>query len=114
MRNLDRAYGSLGPRPTGRGFRFWSVGRCHKRMDYYGTLSRDSDRHKATVNPDSLRLSPTNDSQEALQRFQSIASMVFAHEGDGYEIVIVSSTQTYPFDLCEALLLSRRCSPFRT
>ena len=82
-------------------------------MDYYDTLSRGSDWHNAMINPDSLRLSPINDTREALQRFQSIVSKVFAHEGDGYEIVIVRSTQTYPFDLCEAMLLSRQCSPFR-
>jgi hypothetical protein len=41
-------------------------------MDWYEYLSRDSDRHKAKINPDSLEIMPVDSSLEALQRFQPV------------------------------------------
>jgi hypothetical protein len=77
-------------------------------MDHYERFSRGSGWHKAKVNPDSLHLLPVDGTREAIEHFQFIVGEVFAHEGDGYEIVIVSSNAEYPFDLCDAMLLKKQ------
>jgi hypothetical protein len=74
-------------------------------MTNYDKFSRGSDWHKVIVNQDSLHLSPVDNTREAIEHFQSVADEVFALEGNGYEIVIVSSNEQYPFNLCLAMLL---------
>jgi hypothetical protein len=81
-------------------------------MDHYDRFGRGSDRHKAMVNPDGLHLAPIDNTKEAIDRFQSVVNQVYAHEGDGYEVVIVRSNQQYPFDLCVAMLLNRQADEY--
>ena len=81
-------------------------------MNNYDKFSRGSDRHKAIVNPDSLHLSPIDNTRAATKRFQSVADEVFALEGDGYDVVIVSSNEQYPFNLCVAMLLKRQAAEY--
>jgi len=80
-------------------------------MDHYDRFSRGSDRHKALVNSDGVHLTPIDNTTEAIENFQSVVRDVFAHEGEGYEVVIVRSNQQYPFDLCVAMLLQTQAAP---
>jgi hypothetical protein len=71
----------------------------------YEWLSRGSADHVAKINSNTLEIWPTENTKEALERFQPIARKALDHAGEGYTILKTRQSPLYSGDLYNWIVL---------